>query len=88
MRRPIGWVDKDCEEGRREVRVSFHADTLQWQFKTKNDEAWRRDMQPSSQNWADLEDKLLELKQRGHLFDREIALVRKLRQALPKEEQE
>lgn len=82
MRRPIGWVDKNCEEGRREVRVSFHADTLHWQFCPKGEENWRDDLVPSEENWADLEAKLLELKQRGHLFDREIALVRKLRSGL------
>ncbi len=79
MRRPIGWVDRDCAEGRREVRVSFHADSLRWQFLPRGETKWRDDLAPSPDNWRELEDKLLELKQRGHLFDREIALVRKLR---------
>ena len=78
MRRPIGWVDKACPDGRREIRVSFHANTLKWQFLPKGAEAWRDDLAPSPENWAELLAKLLELKQRGHLFDKEIALVKSL----------
>ena len=76
MRRPIGWVDKECADGRREVRVSFHADSLRWQFLPRGEKKWRDDLTPSPENWRELEEKLLGLKQRGHLFDREIALVR------------
>jgi len=80
MRRPIGWVDTTCPEGKREVRVSFHADTLKWQFLPKGSKEWQYDVVPSEENWAELLAKLLELKQRGHLFDKEIALVKSLMQ--------
>ncbi|MBO7741110.1 MAG: hypothetical protein J6S21_01020 [Victivallales bacterium] len=78
MRRPIGWVDKNWEGGKREVKVEFFAGGLRWRFKTAQDEEWQ-DGTPTEENWDDLEVKLRELIQRGHLFDRELTLVKKLR---------
>ena len=77
MRRPIGWVDKNCPDGRRKIRVSFHADTIRWQFRAKGAEEWESTNQPSEENWHELEEKILQLMQRGHLFERELELVRR-----------
>jgi len=84
MRRPIGWQDRTCPDGKRQVRVEFFADTLRWRFRTPSDEKWM-DGTPTLDNWDDLEDKVAELQQRGHLFDKELALVRKLRPPRPAE---
>ena len=85
MRRPIGWQDKTCPEGKRLVRVEFFADTLRWRFRGQENTQWV-DGTPTLDNWNDLEDKVLELRQRGHLFDKELALVRRLRPPRQKEE--
>lgn len=77
MRRPIGWKEKDAEGNRREIRVSFHAETILWQFKLEKGGTWSTAVEPTRDDWAKLEEKLLELKQRGHLFDHELALVRR-----------
>ncbi|MDD3952307.1 MAG: hypothetical protein PHY82_00155 [Lentisphaeria bacterium] len=76
MRRPIGWVDKNYPEGRREIRVSFRADTIKWQFRLKGAEEWDSSPVPAEEDWLELEDKILQLMQRGHLFQRELELVR------------
>lgn len=78
MRRPIGWVDKEWPAGKRSIRVEFFADGVQWRFRLPGDECWQKG-EPVPEYWDELEQKLLELKQRGHLFDKEIALVRKLK---------
>lgn len=80
MRRPIGWLDKEFPGGRRQVRVEFFADTLRWRFRPDDAEKWE-DGEPTAENWDTLEDKVQELIRRGHLFDRELALVRKLHPA-------
>lgn len=77
MRRPIGWIEKMADGSKREIRVSFRADTLKWQFKPSDTNIWEYDIEPSEELWLILEDKLLELIQRGHLFDRELELVRR-----------
>jgi len=78
MRRPIGWIDKNGPDGPREVRVSFRAEDIKWQFLTKGNVNWDYDTPPSEENWQELEEKLLQLIQRGHIFDRELAITRKL----------
>ncbi|MFA6816698.1 MAG: hypothetical protein WCS73_10440 [Lentisphaeria bacterium] len=78
MRRPIGWVDKDWETGKRKIRVNIHADVVKWQFQECGAKCWTYSYRAPESYWLELEVKLLELKQRGHLFDREIDLVRKL----------
>ncbi len=77
MRRPIGWVDKSCPEGKREIRVSFHADTIKWQFRLNGAEVWDSTPIPAEADWIELEDKIQQLMQRGHLFQRELDLVRR-----------
>ncbi|NMA20240.1 MAG: hypothetical protein GX927_06645 [Lentisphaerae bacterium] len=77
MRRPIGWVDKDYPEGRREIRVKFHADTIKWQFRLKGTKEWDSTSVPSEDDWLELEDKILRLMQRGHLYQRELELTRR-----------
>ncbi len=77
MRRPIGWIDKKCPDGPREVRVSFRGDKLKWQFLPKGAENWDYDTPPREENWQELEDKILQLIQRGHLYERELAIARR-----------
>lgn len=79
MRRPICWVDRECEEGKREVRVSFHGDTIKWQFLPNGAEQWDYDSKPSEENWNQLQQKLADLWQRGHTCNAEMELVKKLR---------
>ncbi len=78
MRRPIGWLDRDCPDGKRQVQVEFFAETLRWRFRAPDDEKWG-DGTPTLENWDELEDKLRQLIQRGHIFNKELALVQKLR---------
>lgn len=77
MRRPIGWMEKMADGSKREVRVSFHADTIKWQFMPVETKIWEYDVEPSEELWQVLEEKLLQLIQRGHIFDRELELVRR-----------
>ena len=84
MRRPIGWVDKDDEGGRREVRVSFHADKVKWQFLPAGSDKWDYDTPPTEALWQELEVKLQQLIQRGHLFQGELELVKRRGKALKK----
>ncbi|MGN0866421.1 MAG: hypothetical protein ACI4SG_01920 [Oligosphaeraceae bacterium] len=78
MRRPIGWLDREAPGGKRQVRVEFFADTLQWRFRTPEAEKWSAG-EPTEANWDELEEKIRQLIQRGHLFQRELALVQRLR---------
>ena len=78
MRKPIGWIDRTWPGGRREVRVEFFAGDLRWRFRTPQDEEWQ-DGEPTEDNWNDLEAKIRELIQRGHLYDRELTLVQQRR---------
>jgi hypothetical protein len=77
MRRPIGWVDKNYSEGRREIRVNFHADTINWKFRLKGELEWDSTATPSEDDWLALEKKIQQLMQRGHLFQRELDLTRR-----------
>ncbi len=77
MRRPIGWIDKNYSEGKREVLVSFHADTIKWQFRMKGVEEWDSAAVPAEEDWLELEEKIRQLMQRGHLFQRELELARR-----------
>lgn len=77
MRRPIGWVDKTWPGGRRSVRVEFFADQIRWRFRTPQDTEWQ-DGTPTPENWTELATKIRELIQRGHLFQKELALVQKM----------
>ena len=76
MRRPIGWIDKKWEGGKREVRVSFHAENIKWQFLPAGEVDWDYDSKPTEENWLELEEKIENLCQRGHLFEKELALVK------------
>ena len=75
MRRPIGWVDKAFPEGRREVKVQYHADDIMWKFKLKGEQDWDRDSQPREEDWLTLENKIKQLIQRGHQYQRELQLA-------------
>lgn len=77
MRRPIGWLDREGPNGKRQVQVEFFADTLRWRFREPQDEKWG-DGVPSEANWEVLEENLKQLIQRGHLFTKELALAQKL----------
>ncbi|NLZ62476.1 MAG: hypothetical protein GX902_01590 [Lentisphaerae bacterium] len=77
MRRPIGWIDKKHPDGPREVRVSFHAGNIKWQFLPKGTQNWEYDTVPSEENWLELEKKLQQLMQRGRLYERELELTRR-----------
>lgn len=75
MRRPIGWVDKAFPEGRREVKVNYHADEIKWKFKLKGEQDWDYDSQPREEDWLTLEKKIKQLIQRGHQYQRELQLA-------------
>lgn len=77
MRRPIGWIEKMTDGSKREVRVSFRADTIKWQFMPVDTQIWEYDVVPGEELWQELEQKLLQLIQRGHIFDRELELARR-----------
>ena len=77
MRRPIAWQDKECEEGRREVRVTFHGETIKWQFLPAGSRDWIYDQAPTEENWKQLEEKLANLWQRGHTCKHEMELAKR-----------
>jgi hypothetical protein len=77
MRRPIGWVDREYVDGRREIRVNFHANTIKWRFRLKGQLEWDKTALPSEEDWLELEKKILQLMQRGHLYQKELDLTRR-----------
>ena len=77
MRRPVCWVDKEAPEGKTEIRVSVHADTVKWQFLDAEAENWVYDRRPTEEQWLQLEEKLENLIQRGHHCDAELDLTRR-----------
>lgn len=77
MRRPVCWVDKEALEGKTEIRVSFHADTVKWQFQDAGTDFWVYDRKPTEEQWLQLEEKLENLIQRGHHCDNELDLTRR-----------
>ena len=79
MRRPIGWIDKTWPGGKRSVKVEFFAEQIRWRFRTPADDIWQEG-EPTAENWTELEAKIKELIQRGHLFQKELALVQRLSQ--------
>ena len=72
MRRPVCWVDKDAPEGKTEIRVSFHADTVKWQFLDAGAENWVYDRRPTEEQWLQLEEKPENLIQRDDLINCEV----------------
>jgi len=77
MRKPICWTDKDGDGGSREVRVTFHGETVKWQFLPKGAEQWDYSSQPTEDDWKQLESKLAALWQRGHMVQHEMELAKK-----------
>jgi carbonic anhydrase len=75
MRRPIGWIDKNWQDGKREVRASFRGESIKWQFKPAGENEWDYDSEPTEENWLELEKKIENLCQRGHLYQKELALA-------------
>ena len=75
MRRPIGWIDEEWEGGEREVRVTFHANQIKWQFLPKGSPEWDYASVPTEANWEQLIGQLKRLIQRGHLFQQELKLA-------------
>ena len=77
MRRPICWVDKESPQGKTEIRVSYHADTIKWQFQDAGTDFWVYDRAPTEEPWLQLEEKLENLIQRGHCFANELDLAKR-----------
>ncbi len=77
MRRPIGWKDKTEAGLRREVRVSFHAERVKWQFLVEGAEKWDYDTPPTEEDWMRLEGHLADRWQRGHCLEAEMDLVKR-----------
>lgn len=76
MRRPIGWIDKNWEGGKRQVRVSFRGETIKWQFLPAGEVVWDYDSKPTEENWQELEEKIENLCQRGYLYQKELELAK------------
>ncbi len=77
MRKPVCWTDKKHEGGRREVRVTFHGDSVKWQFRVAGAEEWDYTTPPTEEDWKQLEERIQNLHQRGHLLEHERELVKK-----------
>lgn len=77
MRRPIGWIDRENPEQVLEIKVSIHAEKIQWRCQDRTNKEWLEDFVPQEKDWNTLEKKLLQLMQRGHQLQKEIDLVRK-----------
>ena len=76
MRRPISWIEK-TPEGKKEIRVTVTPTEIKWQFLFPNAEKWDYTTLPSEEDWDTLDDKLANLKQRGHCLDAEIEYAKK-----------
>ena len=63
--RKTTWTHK-CEDGvKRDVRVELSHQSIKWQFKRKDEEAWDYDSAPTAMDWDALEDILRRRKGRG-----------------------
>ena len=83
MRRQIRWTDRDEDGTKIEIRVSFHGDEVKWQFKRKGADGWDYDSPPTREQWEELETRLRNRYQRGHVaIEKELGLVQTRRRTL------
>ena len=59
------------------MRVTFHGNAVKWQFLPNGAEDWDYESIPTEENWRQLEQKLADLWQRGHMCKNEIELVKR-----------
>ena len=82
MRRQIRWTER-CEDGTKiDIRVSFNAGVVKWQFKRTGAAQWDYDTPPTEAQWDELETRLGNRLQRGHVaITRELDMVRQQRRS-------
>ena len=81
MRRQIRWTERDDYGNKTIIRVTIHGQEIKWQFKTTHDPEWDYDTPPTDARWDELELRLKNRYQRGHVaLERTLALVRNARQ--------
>ena len=79
MSRKISWTTKLDDGVKREVRITFDARHVKWQFKRSDEELWDYDSPPTEEDWDTLEGILYRRGRRGRqiqLYDR----IRSIRQ--------
>jgi hypothetical protein len=80
MKRQIRWTERLEDGVKKDVRVSFHGDDIKWQFRRSDSKYWDYETPPTSEEWDELEDRILKRYQRGHLaIEKELELVRRKR---------
>jgi hypothetical protein len=82
MRREITWVEKLPDRVKREVRVHFYGGKLYWKERFSNEEGWNEEMEPSEEDWAQLEDEVRRRFQRRKARQEDLDVV--LQRALGK----
>lgn len=82
VRRQIRWTEHDEDGTKVDVRVSFYAGVVKWQFKRAGRAVWDYDTPPTEAQWDDLVVRLNNRLQRGHVaITKELEMVRKQRQS-------
>ncbi len=77
MKNPVCWTERLEDGVRREIRVSFSRNGLKWQFKRSDEEHWDYETQPSADDWAALEERILNRYQRRAIPYKDVERVRK-----------
>lgn len=81
MKRNIEWKEKTEDGVKRLVRISFPGQgQVKWQFKRSDEEFWDYDTPPTSEDWAELSDRVDKLYQRNRCALRDRELIRKLKE--------
>ncbi len=80
MKRDIEWVEKLEDGVKRKVRVKFHGHgKIKWQFKRSDEELWDYDSPPTTEDWANLEEKIDALYHRRRAPYKDLQLVQEFR---------
>lgn len=81
MKRDIEWKERLDDGMKRIVRVKFPGKgVIKWQFKRSDEEVWDYDSEPTSEDWAELEDRVDKLYHRRRAAFRDLELVQKMRE--------
>lgn len=80
MKRQICWTEKNRDGDRVDIRVTLHASEVKWQFKARGHDEWDYDTPPSDDQWDELEKRIQNRYQRGHLsMTKDLETVRRAR---------
>ena len=79
MRKPVCWVERLDEGGKREVRVTIAGGRIRWQMKRSDEEAWNYTPALTDEDWSVLQTNMERRYQRRNVPFKDLELVKKLR---------